>query len=143
MDLHKSPPPPNFTNKHINDFIDYIITFNNTNEILNNFPLQNIKGFIFEQLWNIMIKFGFCSNFPNNEYIHKIGNVNNAKLQDLQNLDQYISSSLVYSGNSSGCSDITLYNKITNTYIFISCKYLDDSNSIDNYDVQKIGRAHV
>lgn len=36
-------------------------------------------GYIFERLFDVVIKFGFCDIFPNSEYIHLIGNSNNAK----------------------------------------------------------------
>jgi hypothetical protein len=60
-----------------------------------------------------------------------------------ENLDKYLSKK-VLSGNSSGCSDITLQNKNDDTYIFISSKYpktdedKKNSKSVDYYDIQKI-----
>ena len=50
----------NFTNLNIKDFIDYIITFDNIDDILENCKTQSEKGFIFERLFDIVIKFGFC-----------------------------------------------------------------------------------
>ena len=93
---------------NINDFI-YIITFDN---ILENCKTQSEKGFIFERLFDI---------FNNSNFNHLSGNSNNAKLKILENLNQK-----VFSGNSGGCSDITLQNKNDNTYIFISSKLNED-----------------
>lgn len=133
----------NFTNMKIKDFITYIITFDNIDDILDNCKTQSEKGFIFERLFDIIIKFGFCDIFKNSNFYHLIGNSNNAKLKILQNLDQFLDLN-VYSGNSGGCSDITLLNKNDDTYIFISSKYPKSSNdikkqkSVDYYDIQNI-----
>ena len=132
---------------NIKDFINYIITFDNIYDILNNCKTQSEKGFIFERLYDIIIKFGFCDLFFNYNFNHLIGNSNNGKLKLLNNFYKYLNKK-VFSGNSSGCSDITLQNKHNNTYIFISCKYpkinenLFDDNikqkSVDYNDIQNI-----
>ena len=133
----------NFTNMNIKDFIDYIITFDNVNYILENCNTQSEKGFIFERLFDIIIKFGFCDIFTNSNFNHLIGNSNNGKLKILKNLNQYLNEK-VFSGNSSGCSDITLQNKNDDTYIFISSKMpksnedITKQKSVNYYDIQNI-----
>src|SRR3990167_3808809 len=133
----------NFTDINIKDFIDYIITKNNIDDILENCKTQSEKGFIFERLFDIVIKFGFCDIFTNSNFNHLIGNFNNGKPKILENLNQYLKEK-VLSGNSSGCSDITLQKKDDNTFIFISSKYPksneDKKNikSVDYYDIQNI-----
>jgi SAM-dependent methyltransferase len=133
----------NFINMNIKDFIDYIITFDNIDDILDNCKTQSEKGFLFERLFDIFIKFGFCSIFPNSNFIHLIGNSNNAKLKILENINQYLNEK-VLSSNSGGCSDITLQNKNDDTYIFISSKYpksnedIKKQKSVDYYDIQNI-----
>jgi len=133
----------NFTNMNIKDFIDYIITFDNVDDILENCKTQSEKGFIFERLFDIVIKFGFCDVFINSNFNHLYGNSNNAKLKILENLNQYINEK-VLSGNSGGCSDITLQNKNDDTFIFISSKYpkttedKKNAKSVDYYDIQNI-----
>uniref|UniRef100_A0A6C0EB34 site-specific DNA-methyltransferase (adenine-specific) n=1 Tax=viral metagenome TaxID=1070528 RepID=A0A6C0EB34_9ZZZZ len=128
---------------NIRDFIDYIITFNNVDDILDTCKSQSKKGFIFERLFDIFIKFGFCDRFPNSKFNHMIGNSNNGKLKILKNLDMYLSEK-VLSGNSGGCSDITLQNKDDDMYIFISSKYLEsnedmkEQKSVDHYGIQNI-----
>jgi hypothetical protein len=128
-------------NTNIKDFIDYIITFNNIDDILDTYNSQSEKGFIFERLFDIVIKFGFCNIFTNSNFYHLIGNSNNGKLKKLENLNQYLNEK-VFSGNSSGCSDISLLNKTTNEYIFISSKYPKvietKQKSVDYYDIQNI-----
>ena len=133
----------NFTNMNIKDFIDYIITFDDIDDILENCKTQSEKGFIFERLFDIVIKFGFCDVFINSNFNHLYGNSNNAKLKILENLNQYLNEK-VLSGNSGGCSDITLQNKNDNTFIFISSKYpkttedVKKQKSVDYYDIQNI-----
>ena len=133
----------NFTNMNIKAFIDYIITFNNVWDILDTCKTPQEKGFIFERLFDIVIKFGFCDVFTNSNYKHLIGNTNNVKLKVLQIFNQYLNE-MVISGNSGGSSDITLQNKNDDTYIFISSKYpkstedIKKSKSVDYYDIQKI-----
>jgi hypothetical protein len=128
---------------NIKDFIDYIITFDDIDDILENCKTQSEKGFIFERLFDIVIKFGFCDVFTNSNFNHLSGNSNNAKLRILENLNLYLNEK-VFSGNSSGCSDITLQNKNDNTYIFISSKYpksnedIKKQKSVDYYDIQNI-----
>jgi len=41
-----------------------------------NFTSQIEKGFIFERLWDLMVKFGYCPLFQNSQYKHIIFNVN-------------------------------------------------------------------
>ena len=134
----------NFINMNIKDFIDYIKTFDSVDDILDNCKTQSEKGFIFEKLFDIVIKFGFCDVFTNYNFNHLIGNSNNAKLKILENLNQYLNNK-VLSGNSGGCSDITLQNKNDDTYIFISSKYPKSQKSetflqksVDYYDIQNI-----
>jgi hypothetical protein len=133
----------NFTNMTIESFINYIINFDNIDTILDNCKTQSEKGFIFERLFDIVIKFGFCNLFTNSNFNHLIGNSNNGKLKILENLEQYLNEK-VLSGNSSGTSDITLQNKHDNEYIFISSKYpksndeIKKQKSVAYYDIQNI-----
>jgi hypothetical protein len=125
------------------DFINYIINFENVEEILETAETQSEKGFIFERLFDIVIKFGFCDVFPNSIFNHLIGNFNNGKMNILKNLNKYLDNN-VLSGNSGGCSDITLQNKHDDTFIFITSKYPKSTEehkkqkSVDYYDIQKI-----
>ena len=132
-----------FTNKKIQDFIKYIITFDNITDILDQSDRQSEKGFIFERLWDVCIKFGFCDIFPNSTFTHQIGNVNNANIKPLTTFTNYLNEKII-SGNSGGCSDITLYDQLNDTYVFISSKYPKTPDDIKNkklvsyYDIQDI-----
>lgn len=122
---------------NIKNFIEYIITFDNVNDIIDTYKTQSEKGFVFERLFDIVIKFGFCDIFTNCN--HLIGNSNNGKLKILKNFNKYLNEK-VFSGNSSGCSDITLQNKNDDTFIFISSKFpkSNETKSVDYYDIHKI-----
>ena len=63
----------NFTT--IKSFIDYIITFKNIDDILETCNTQSEKGFIFERLFDIVIKFGFCDIFINSNLFNKPYNI--------------------------------------------------------------------
>ena len=133
----------NLTNMNIKQFINHIISFHNIDDILDTFSTQSEKGFVFERLFDIIIKFGFCYEFTNSKFYHLIGNSNNGKLKILTNFNKFLKEKVI-SGNSSGCSDITLQNKDDNTFIFISSKYpkttedLNNSKSVDYYNIHKI-----
>ena len=131
--------------KNLKLFIEWIITKNNVNEIINEFETQSEKGFIFEILFDLVIKFGYCDIFkPNINYKHIISNVNNGIVDYLKNLQDYLTDNKVSSGNSGGASDITLYDNENEEYIFISSKYpksnddITKSKSVDYYDIQNI-----
>ncbi len=132
-----------FNNMKILDFINYIITFKKIDDIIDKCNTQADKGHIFERLFDIVIKFGFSTEFPNYKYYHLIGNSNNGKLKKLEHYSKYLNK-CVYSGNSSGCADITLQNKEDNTYIFITSKYpktdedIKNEKQINYYDIQNI-----
>lgn len=98
------------------------------------------RGKMFEIVANIIIRFGFCSTFTNDNYHHYEGNINTCKLKKVEDLKQYLKK---LTSSKSGSSDITLQNKITGEYIFISCKfcYDDSNNHIKYYEVQDIHSA--
>ena len=58
-----------FRNTNIKSFIEHIITFNNIDDILDTYNSQSEKGFIFERLYDIIIKFGFCEIFKMHKQI--------------------------------------------------------------------------
>ena len=126
-----------FSNMKVNDFINEIIKYDNIDDIINKCKTSSEKGYIFERLWDIVIKFGFCSIFPNSQFNHMMGNSNDAKLKPLENFKKYLDEKVI-SGNSSGISDITLQHKDTNKWIFNSAKYFLTDKDIKDYDVQSI-----
>jgi hypothetical protein len=102
--------------------------------------IQSKKGNLVEKLWDLIIKLGFCPALPNDVYDHYEGNVNKCNLKKVENLEMYLQGLTVFSKGKGGTSDITLCNKNTGEWAFVSSKfYLDDSKkSIDKYDVEKI-----
>ncbi len=132
----------NFTNTTIEDFIEIIRKYEDIQEILNLSDDVREQGFIYERLWDICIKFGCCELFTNQQYKHLIGNVNEGKLHELKSYHTFLNGKVI-SGNSGGCSDITLQNRDDETYIFISSKYPKEekdsqAKSVDYYDIQNI-----
>lgn len=125
------------------DLINLIKKYESFNDLISTFETQSMKGHIFERVWDLVIKLGLCDYFPNHKYKHLIGNVNTAKPSEFQNLKLYLEEK-VNNGNSSGVSDITLYNKEEDKYIFISSKYpkkktdMKNQKDIKYYDIQNI-----
>ena len=126
-----------FTKMKVDEFINKIIEYDNIDKILDTCDTQGNKGNIFERIGNTIIKFGFFDNFPNSQFSHMTGNVNNGKLKKIESYNKYLNEK-VYSGNSSGCSDITLYDRLNNKYIFISSKYPNNQKTVEYYDLSKI-----
>ena len=133
-----------YVNMILDDFVKEVIKYDDINSIIDNCKTQSDKGFVFERICDLIIKFGCCERFSNLDYTHKIGNVNTGLTYDLIDINKYIHEEKVYSGNSTGVSDITLQNIKTKEYIFISCKYpkcSEDKNKeklISYYDIQNI-----
>lgn len=115
---------------------DLLININGKSES----EIQSKRGNLYEKIWDLVIKLGFCKYFQNNEYIHYEGNMNENNLKEVNNFESYIKKLKIYGKGKGGSSDITLKNKFNGKWIFLSSKfYYDDSKkSIDNYDVEKI-----
>jgi hypothetical protein len=130
-------------NMNVEEFIRHITTFECVESILDTCKNQSEKGFIYERLWDVCIKFGFCNHFQKPDFTHMVGNMNNGNLKPLTTFAQYLTEKVV-SGNSSGCSDISLFNNADDTFTFISSKYpksKDDiakQKSVAYYEVQNI-----
>jgi hypothetical protein len=59
--------------------------------------IQSKKGNLFEKVWDIIIKFGFCTSFPNDIYDHYEGNINTCKLKKVDDLERYLQKLSVFS----------------------------------------------
>jgi len=127
----------------VNEFIRDVLKYDNVDDILNKYETQSEKGFVFERLWDICIKFGFCDLFPRCQFTHMIGNMNVASLKPLTSFKDYLEKPW-RSGNSGGSSDITLFDNSTKTLICISSKFPKTQEDIVNqkcvsyYDTEKI-----
>jgi hypothetical protein len=132
----------------IEEFITHITTFDSVDSILDTCKNQSQKGFIYERLWDVCIKFGFCNHFKKPDFTHMIGNMNDATLKPLTSFTRYLTEKVV-SGNSGGCSDISLFNNADDTFTFISSKYpksdddISKQKSVSYYDVQNIVSARA
>ena len=130
-------------NMNIGAFIEHIIKFDSVDSILDTYKNQSEKGSIYERLWDVCIKFGFCNYFPNSDFTHLLGNMNNGIMKPFTTYSHYLNENVV-SGNSGGCSDISLFNNADDTYTFISSKYPKSDDDISKqkcvsyYEVQNI-----
>jgi hypothetical protein len=101
---------------------------------------QSKRGNVFEKTCDYIIKFGFCSILPNDIYDHYEGNIANCKLKKVVDLEIYVKKMKVFSKGKGGKSDITLKNKKTDKWIFISSKF-GDGLSVEDYDIAEIHLA--
>ena len=130
-------------NMNVEEFMKHITTFESVDSILDTCNNQSEKGFIYERIWDVCIKFGFCNHFQKSDFTYMIGNMNNGNLKPLTTFTHYLTEKVV-SGNSSGCSDISLFNNADDTFTFISSKYPKSKNDITKqksvayYEVQNI-----
>ena len=120
-------------------FIEEIFLKKNTiQDILDLYPNPSEKGFKFERCADLLIKLGFLPLFTNDKYKHIIGNINEGKIHFLTDIKKYIETEKENSGNKTGISDISLYNKDEDKYIFISSKFYSKEMNVKNYDIQDI-----
>ena len=115
------------------------IVINEFNEVKNN---ASKKGYIYELLWDICIKFGI-TDFTKEKSEHAIGNFN--IFHNFKNIKEYINEYLkqgYISSNSGGYSDITFRTKEQNkdtqyNLNLVSVKYIKGKD-IKNYDIQNL-----
>ena len=65
-----------FKNTNLKEFISVILLCATVQEVLDKCESDSEKGFVYERLWDLVIKFGFCVIFSNSQYTHKMGNAN-------------------------------------------------------------------
>lgn len=109
----------------INNFIKEIIKYNDINDIINNY--NNDINIIILRIWDIIIKFGFCSIFPNTIYDHLIENNNNLII--LKSYDKYLNEKV-----NCNFSTIFLQHKRLKKSIIIISKI----NKDNNYNLENI-----
>lgn len=136
------------------DFIKSFEKYNDVEDFINKKgKTESKQGFIYERLWDLVIKFLnpkiFLSRLieTNNKYdIKHINNKNINTIKDI-NLDKYFSkfngkifrdylNNKAISGNSGGFSDITF--SINDIYFLSSSKYYTKEDNISEYDIQKL-----
>ena len=120
------------------DLIKYIKSGITIDNLINNYNNNySKKGYLYEKLWDILIKTGY--SFSNLNYEHMDGNINLGYMNKINNLEKYFNTTNIFSKNKGGSSDITLKNK-NGTWIFISSKYYNDDSkkAIKDYEIQDI-----
>lgn len=153
-----------------NDFNDILVnvskkhkeeelTFSVPEEVDGEFKPRNItasaKGFYYERLWDICIKFGVTDltlgtttdeTPEQHQTTHIFDNSNKETIEASKNcwngnvLNDYLDQN-VRSGNSGGYSDITFVNKAPKTdeeLYFLSVKYFKTEKDIGEYDIGKL-----
>jgi len=106
--------------------------------LLNKYNEASKKGYLYEKLWDIIIKCGYCPHFNSSLFQHMDGNINLGKMKVIKDLECYLKNNKIFSKNKGGSSDITL-RKNDGPWIFISSKFYNDSKkSIKDYEVQDI-----
>ncbi|ARF10089.1 restriction-modification methylase [Indivirus ILV1] len=124
------------------DLLNQIKNARMLDDVLNQYKTKSEKGFVYERLWDLVIKFGFCRLFPLSNIVHLVGNSNTGNLKELTSLKKYIENGKIISGKSSGVSDITMFDKVNKKYIFISSKYYTEDKknkkSVKSYDIADI-----
>ena len=101
------------------ELIENIKKYNSVDELLQSVEgkspaeKQSKRGNVFEKIWDIIIKSGFCPILPNDIYDHYEGNINKCMLKKIDNLELYLKKLKVFSKSKGGSSDITLLIKIT------------------------------
>ena len=115
--------------------------------------IRSIKGFLYERIWDICIKFGVVDELtlPIDKEIHQTMHVfNNPNISRIDFnsdfwkanvLNNYLQEPII-SSNSGGYSDITFLNKKNGEdreeLVFISVKYFEKSKAVSNYDIGKL-----
>lgn len=124
----------------------------------NNIVYRSSRGFYYERLWDLCVKFGVTNltlpaineKLQTSHIIHE--NPNNIEITfksncwDGNKLDMYLKEK-IRSGNSGGYSDITFFNQKYNDkkeqigeeeLYFISVKYFENEKEISKYDIGKL-----
>ena len=117
-------------------------------------PDKSTRGFYYERIWDICIKFNLVTDLTDNNTTHFNNNANIVRVEKNLNywntfksskgnsgFEAYLSES-VRSGSSGGYSDITFLNTnddddIEDLYL-ISVKYYENEKGIDKYDIGKL-----
>ena len=86
-------------NMNVEEFIAHITTFESVDSILVTCKNQSEKGFIYERLWDVCIKFGFCNHFQKSDFTHMIGNMNTGNLKPLTTFTHYLTEKVAFFKN--------------------------------------------
>lgn len=123
----------------VGELIEYLKTVDDVETLIKSvYSVPSYQGGLYERVWDIIVKFGCCDKFSNNEYYQMEGNIGvSGNPKELVNMKKYCKGKII-SGNSGGASDITLRKKDDGSWIFISCKYYIKERGVEFYDLAKI-----
>jgi site-specific DNA-methyltransferase (adenine-specific) len=94
------------------------------------------RGFLFEAMYKLYMACDYAMEYKLT-FCH--GNANLDNLQPVTDLIAYIKTTKIFSGSSTGYSDIHLTDqKDKSRNLFITCKYLDQVGNISLYDIDKV-----
>jgi hypothetical protein len=128
-------------NDSLYDLISHIKNESNVENLLQKMTTKSEQGYLYEKLWDLVIKLGFIAEFDNENIEHYYGNMNNYELTKIDNLEHYLKNHKILSKNEGGSSDITFFDNKTQKWIFISSKNLIDTRKkkgIKEYEIQDI-----
>ena len=63
--------------------------------LLNKYNEASKKGYLYEKLWDITIKCGYCLNFNNSLFQHMDGNINLGKMKVIKDLEYYLKNNIL------------------------------------------------
>jgi len=147
----------------INDIIKKIKSHHTATQFINDIKseqinedeLRIIKGFIYEILWDICIKFGILKDFGNeleHLFVKDGKNINNfdvinkedyKKITNSKIFEKYLKSKWI-SSKSGGYSDISFIyqqekeKEKEDIYVISSVKYYDDEKDVSKYDISNL-----
>lgn len=119
--------------------IKLLLQSNTIDEVLAKFGSDQEKGWVFEAITDLFIKFGCFEQYSNDKFYHLIGNFDLATLTKLSSYEQYLQENYNQSSRS-GKVDIVLQNKTTKQFILFSSKYIKIKN-VKKYDISDINNT--
>ena len=105
---------------------------------IENFKMKSNRGYLYELLWDICIKFGLVKELTNIKTEHYFDNINKSNIisKNIKDyFDNYLKENYI-SSKKTGYSDINF--KTDNIEYRISVKFFEKEKSIDKYDIQKL-----
>jgi len=104
------------------------------NEIYQNKNQSCLRGNIFEKYAKIIFMFGYYENYELLDENFKVIPTGNTPEEEEIRIT-YLKTHKVMDSCAEGIFDIKLKDKITNKYLFLSCKYYNKEKTLDHYDI--------
>lgn len=146
-DLRIHDFPVKFSSDYYHFLKKKMFPLDSVETIIKSYSRHSQQGTAFEALWTMLLTLGFCQQFPSDEF-----DFYNAELKEPSTSTQYYFIERVMTTSEylqflretpirgpNGKSDITLRNRRTGEWIFISCKYYQHEKG--DYDISAIQRT--